>query len=199
MAEIHPEAIVENSYLGEYSRVKKHAELRNVYLDDYSYVSQGSMVVGTVIGKFVSVGPGCFIGLWEHDDQVSTHTFYLYETSGNFVRGYKNFKKDGIQTTIGSDVWIGAGAIVKKGVQISTGAIVGAGAVVTKDVEPYSIVVGHPAKKIRLRFSEEIIKSMLNSEWWNMPREDLQEMVNLELFSDLNKFLNYISAKNGIR
>jgi phosphonate metabolism protein (transferase hexapeptide repeat family) len=78
------------------------------------------------------------------------------------------------QVTIGHDVWIGHGAVVLAGRTIGTGAVVGAGAVVTKDVEPYTIVAGTPARVIRRRFSEEIEDKLMALAWWDWEHDQLQ-------------------------
>lgn len=77
------------------------------------------------------------------------------------------------QTIIGSDVWIGHNVSIKAGVTVGTGAVIGTGAVVTKDVPPYAIVAGVPAKVIRFRFSPDVIKALLKSEWWTLSDDDL--------------------------
>ena len=77
--------------------------------------------------------------------------------------------------TIGSDVWIGARAMIVDGVHVGHGAVVAAGAVVTKDVEPYSIVGGVPARVLRYRFPPEVIAGLLEIEWWNWPYHRIQE------------------------
>lgn len=92
---------------------------------------------------------------------------------------------------IGNDVWFGAGAIVLKGVNIGNGAVIGAGAVVTKDVPPYAIVAGNPARVLKLRFDADVIKSLLASKWWDMepafiatlPLNDVQRCI--EIFENL--------------
>ena len=78
------------------------------------------------------------------------------------------------RTIIGNDVWIGTNVLIKSGVTVGTGAVVGAGAVVTKDVPPYAVVCGVPAKVIKYRFPEEVCAKLLASEWWNMSDEDLK-------------------------
>ena len=91
----------------------------------------------------------------------------------------KRFAKhefDGIlRTVIGNDVWIGKRAIIKAGVKIGDGAVVGAGAVVTKDVPPYAIVAGVPAKIIKYRFDEDTIAQLLKTKWWNLSDEELEK------------------------
>jgi acetyltransferase-like isoleucine patch superfamily enzyme len=193
-ASVHETCFVAKSKIGFWSRLKENVEFRESVLGDYSYISKDSIVNKTTIGRFTSVGPGCYIGLWEHNVTVSTHSFYLYESSGGFVKGYKNYDKDYLTTTVGSDVWIGAGAIIRKGVTIGSGAIIGAGSVVTKDVEPYEIVAGIPARHMRFRFSEKDRKFFMGLNWWNLSREELQKAVDLGLFSDFEAFKAYFGG-----
>ena len=77
---------------------------------------------------------------------------------------------------IGNDVWIGRNAVIKDGVTVGDGAIIGTSAVVTKDVPPYAIVVGVPARIIRYRFSPEIIEALLELRWWDLPLEKIQHL-----------------------
>jgi len=186
---------VANSILKDYSRVKDYAEIVDSEIGKYSYVAQFSLVNKTVVGKFCSIAHGVYVGLWEHNMNVSTHSFYLYETSGNFVKGYKNYDKDAILTEIENDVWVGANSVILKGVTIHDGAIIGAGAVVTKDVPAYSIVVGNPARVIKYRFSKPDITFLLKSKWWNLPRGTIQDMVNKEVFCSIDKLKHYLRKR----
>jgi len=181
-------AKVNNSSLKYYSRMKDYSEIHSSYLGEYSYVSQYSIVNKSKIGKFCSVANGSYIGLWEHNTQVSTHSFYLYEHSGNFVKGCSGYDKDSVETVLGNDVWIGANAVIMKGVKIGDGAIIGASAVVTKDVEPYSIVVGNPAKVIKYRYPNEDIQWLLQLRWWDFSRERLKDIVAKGGFTDFKLF-----------
>jgi acetyltransferase-like isoleucine patch superfamily enzyme len=181
-------AKVDSSELKYYSRLKDYVELRNSVLGEYSYVSQFSIVNKTNIGKFCSIANGCYIGLWEHNTDVSTHPFFLYPHCGGFVNEYKDYKKDIIETNIGNDVWVGAGAIIMKGVTIGNGAIVGAGAVVTKNVEAYSIVVGSPAKVVKYRYCSEDIAWLESLKWWDFDREYLKQIIADGAFSSFEKF-----------
>ncbi|MFV0423100.1 CatB-related O-acetyltransferase [Oleidesulfovibrio sp.] len=183
---------VSGSTMHEYSRLKKNCELRDSVLGAYSYLSAGSMAVAADIGRFTSIGPGVYVGLWEHDTFTTTHTFYLYESSGGFCKGWRNFSRDHVRTTIGSDVWIGANAVIRKGVTVGHGAIIGASAVVTRDVPPYAVVTGVPAKVHEYRFSQEDRELLLKTAWWNLPREVLQDMVNKEVWYDLAELKAYL-------
>lgn len=189
---ISPKAVVRKSTLHDYARLKDYAELIDSDLGAYSYISQNSLVNKTQVGKFCSIGHGTYIGLWEHNMAVSTHSFYLYETSGNFVKGYKDYDKCALTTYLGNDVWVGANSVILKGRSIGDGAIVGAGSVVTRDVPPYAIAVGNPAKIVKYRFTSEDIAFLLRLQWWHAPREILQEMVDRQLFNavdDLREFV----------
>jgi acetyltransferase-like isoleucine patch superfamily enzyme len=181
-------AKVTNSELKFYSRMKDNSEIHSSILGEYSYISQYSIVNKSTIGKFCSIANGCYIGLWEHDTAVSTHSFYLYEHSGHFVNGYKNYQKDCVETHIGHDVWVGANAVIMKGVNVSDGAIIGASAVVTKDVPPYAIVVGNPARIIKYRFSKEDISWLLELRWWNFSRDKIKDIISKDAFSDFSMF-----------
>lgn len=187
-AEIAKTAKVVNSTMGTYARVKDYAELHASQLGDYSYISQHSLVNKTVIAKFTSIAQGCYLGLWEHNTEVSTHSFYLYEHSGHFVKGYTNYEKDSLLTHIGSDVWIGANAVILKGITIGNGAIIGAGSVVTKSVPPYAIAVGNPAKIIKYRYSPNEVDWFQQLQWWNLERDVIQKIVDQNGFKDFQLF-----------
>jgi len=184
---------VVNSNMGYYSRIKPSCHLRDTNLGDYSIVSNSTHVNATDIGKFDSIGYGNYIGLWEHNLYVTTHSFYLYETSGGFVKGYKNYEKDAIRTKICNDVWTGANVVILKGVCVGDGAIIGAGSVVTKDVPPYAIVVGNPARKLRYRFGKADIEYLINLKWWDLKKEIIQDMTEKNLWDSLDKIKNYLS------
>ena len=168
--QIAQSAIVKDSKLNDYVRIKDYTEVVSSKISEYSAVSQFSLINKSIIGKFCSIGHGAYSGLWEHNTQVTTHPFYLYETSGQFVKGYRNYDKDTIVTSIGNDVWVGANSVILKGVTIHDGAIIGAGSVVTKDVPAYAVVAGNPAKVIKYRFKEEDITFFLKIKWWNFSR-----------------------------
>ena len=181
-------ARVSNSTLKYYSRLKDYSEIHNSFLGKYSYISQYSIVNKSKIGKFCSIANGCYIGLWEHNTDVSTHSFYLYEHSGNFVQGYKNYDKDDIETSIGNDVWIGANAVIMKGVVIHDGVIIGSSAVVTKDIPAYAIVVGNPARVIKYRYNKEDIEWLLKLKWWNFKRKKIKKIIKKNGFNDFQLF-----------
>ena len=135
------------------------------------FVEEISKIIHTEIGNFCSIASDVNIGLEEHTLQnISTSPIF---TEVDNATGYSWIKKNHFipfkRTYIGNDVWIGFRASIKSGVKIGNGAVIATGAVVTKDVPPYAIVGGVPAKIIRYRFSEEIINELQKTEWWNLP------------------------------
>lgn len=187
-------AKVNNSKLKYYSRMKDYSEIHSSNLGEYSYISQYSIVNKSTIGKFCSISNGCYIGLWEHNTQVSTHSFYLYEHSGDFVEGYTDYDKDTIETVLGNDVLVGANAVIMKGVKIGDGAIIGASSVVTKDVPSYSVVVGNPARVIKYRYNKEDIEWLLQLKWWDFSRDKLKKIIDQNGFNDFNLFKKIVGA-----
>lgn len=147
-------------------------------LGRFTYVNNSTMIIMTVVGRFTCIGPECLVGgLGAHPtDRKSTHRMF-YSKSRQEWAPYcqrENFEEKK-QTSIGNDVWIGARVVVMDGVTIGDGAIVAAGSIVTKDVEPYAIVGGVPARLIRYRFEPAIIQSLLAEAWWNDKPEKLIE------------------------
>ena len=147
-------------------------------LGEYSYSGAKFISPNTKIGKYCSIAIGSMIGLDYHPcDFVSTSPV-TYKN----VQNMEKFKK----VNIGNDVWIGANAIVlPNGGNIGNGAIIGAGSVVTHDVPPYAIVAGVPAKIIRYRFNESQIEKLEKIQWWDFPKEIIEELP----FENIQDFL----------
>ncbi|WP_125574506.1 CatB-related O-acetyltransferase [Levilactobacillus huananensis] len=138
----------------------------DVSIGDESYVNRNSSLENCEIGKYCSISEGVFISTWEHNYKaVSTHPFAESEE-------FRKRKRD--KVIIGNDVWIGLRAIVMEGVHIGDGAVIGAGAVVTKNVMPYEIVGGIPAKHIKWRTDPETIQFLEEYRWWDKSKEQLE-------------------------
>lgn len=175
---------------GEKNTIYPYVSLKEVSLGDLTYIAQGTEIVKTRIGKFCSIGPDCKIGLGKHPSHtfVSTHPAFfstLEQAQVSFVD--KSYFEEYENIVIGNDVWLGANVVVVDGVSISDGVIVAAGSVVTKDVPPYAVVGGVPAKIIKYRFDEDEIKQLLKIKWWDMNIEYLRK--NVEKFHDIKLFL----------
>lgn len=156
------------------AKVASGAALTKVKMGRYSYVGSYTHITDTEIGSFCSIGGNCGIGGGMHPlDHASTSPVFL---QGRNILG-KNFANIQYQPSekviIGNDVWIGECAYIMPGITIGDGAVIGAHAVVTRDVEPYTVVAGVPAREIRKRFDEETIKELTALKWWDWSDEML--------------------------
>lgn len=135
-----------------------------------------------IIGKFCSLAYGVrflFNSANHNMDSLSTYPFPIfYEEWGLDPKDVTSSWSNKGDIIIGNDVWIGYEAVIMAGVTIGDGAIIGTRALVTKDVPPYTIVGGIPAKPIRKRFSEQTIASLLELEWWNWPKERIAKNIH---------------------
>ena len=194
-AKVNKNTVLEgNNYIGRWSSVK------NTKIGFASYIGSKTTLNNVKIGKFCSIGSGISIIDGKHPTNVfaSTHpAFYSVNNASqlNFVSENKfqefSFADDnGTVVEIDNDVWIGNDVRILGGVKIGDGAVVGSCALVTKDVEPYSIVGGVPAKTIKKRFSDDIIQKLLENKWWNKDVEWIRS--HAEDFDDVEKLLSEI-------
>lgn len=147
-----------------------------VKMGKYSYMGFYNSVCDTTIGSFCSIASYCAIGGGRHPmNAVSTSpVFYAGRNSmGKNFSSIPEEKNQGVE--IGNDVWIGEAVFINDGVKIGTGAVIGAHSVVTKDIPPYAIVAGAPARVLRYRFDEETVKRLLESKWWEWSDEKLSK------------------------
>ncbi len=152
--------------------------LRFCTIGDYTYLSYGARLSYVVTGKFCSVGPNFCAGHGIHPtDGVSTAPMFYSTLRQNGVTLVTETTVDERRPIhIGNDVFVGMNVTILDGVTIGDGAVIGAGAVVVKDVPPYAIAVGSPARVVRYRFSEETIAKLLRTKWWDWPEEKLREV-----------------------
>jgi phosphonate metabolism protein (transferase hexapeptide repeat family) len=165
----HRESNILRCTIGNYCRVGRDCLLTDSEIGDYTLVSQGAMVNISKIGRFCGISHYSRIGAEEHPlNRVTAHEITYWPSFG-FVKEVdetvyrRRWEKP---TVIENDVFIGHAGIVMPGVRIGDGAIIGAGSVVTKDVEPYCIVAGVPAKIIRMRFEDDVIRCLMRIRWW---------------------------------
>ncbi|MDE6649358.1 MAG: CatB-related O-acetyltransferase [Muribaculaceae bacterium] len=143
-----------------------------------------------IIGKFCSIACGVkfIFNCANHTlKSLSTYTFPLFFEEWDLPKSEVSTAWDNKgDIIIGNDVWIGYDAVIMAGVKIGDGAIIGARAVVTKDVEPYSIVGGVPAKEIRKRFTPDIIEKLQNLQWWNWPENKIRDAISAIKCGDID-------------
>lgn len=175
--------------LGRFTEIGERVILRDVTVGDFTYFERNSEGIYTDVGRFCSIASNVRLNALEHPmERVSMHKmtyrpneYFRFMTLDSDFRERRSNKR----VIIGHDVWIGYGAVIMPGVNIGHGAVIGANAVVTKDVAPYEIVGGVPAKRLRMRFSDNIIHALLDLNWWNWPLniiyQALPDMQNLAI------------------
>jgi acetyltransferase-like isoleucine patch superfamily enzyme len=154
----------------------KHIEvMHNTYISadscigDYTYIGFNCFVTKAVVGRYCSIANDVAIGQGEHNiARVSTSSLFYSDSYTELVKG---------DCIIGDDVWIAHGSIVRRGVNIGIGAVIGANSFVNKDVPPFAVVAGNPARIIRYRFEKEIQERILASRWWLLPLEEARGVV----------------------
>lgn len=177
---IRGKAII-NSNIHHTAVVYSGSQIVNSQLGRYSYCGCDCEINNTDIGSFCSISHRVYIGGAEHPiNWVSTSPVFENVRHSGPSKRFSQFDVPlPKRTVIGNDVWIGYGATIKQGVQIGHGAIIGSKALVTKDIPPYAIVGGIPAKVIKYRFEKEIIDGLLLTKWWNLPDEEIQKYSHL--------------------
>lgn len=163
--------------VGQHCEILEHSYLEYSTLGDFSYVGEHCTVADAQIGRFSAIANQVRIGAPNHPmERASQHRFTYcpeyYDASAMRDHGFFS-RRRAASVIIGNDVWIGHGVIVLPGITVGNGAVLAAGAVVTKDVAPYTVVGGVPAKPIRVRFTPAIAARLQKIAWWNWPLEKL--------------------------
>jgi hypothetical protein len=168
---IHPTAEIRNTVLGRFTEIDERCKIVDAEIGDYSYVIRDSEIWAARIGKFANIASHVRINATNHPTwRASLHHFTYraqdYWPDAEMETAFFDWRRENM-VIVGHDVWIGHGATLLPGVNVGNGAAIGAGAVVSKDVAPYTIVGGVPAKVIRARFSPEIGARMDALAWWD--------------------------------
>ena len=180
-----------DSDIGAWTEIGRNTTMIESCFGDYSYTAGDVDMIYTEVGKFCSIASHVRINPGNHPMQRVTqhHMTYRRKEFGFAETDDAEFFewRRSQRCMIGHDVWIGHGVTIMPGVSVGTGAVIGSGAVVTKDVEPYQIVVGVPAQPKRKRFSDEIITQLLDIAWWDWDRATLE--ARFEDFYDMDAFI----------
>ena len=200
---VDPTAAVQDSRLGRYTEVGARTKLLEVELSDYSYVVNDSDIAYSRIGRFCSIAAMTRINPGNHPMDRASQSHFTYRASAYFPGERDEVEffawRRSHRVTIGNDVWIGHGAIVLAGRVVGDGAVIAAGAIVTKDVAPYAIVGGNPARVIRPRFPASIVRRMQALKWWDWPHERLRQALpdfrKLSAEAFLNKYEPQIALR----
>ena len=187
---IHPSSLIRDSTLGEWTDIGPNCSIVESEIGDYTYCAGDVSIIYATVGRFCSIASHVRINPGNHPMHRVTQHHMTYRRSmfgfGEDDTEFFQWRRDH-HVTIGHDVWIGHAAIIMPGVTIGTGAVIGSQAVVTKDVAPYTIVGGVPAKVIRERFPAETAERLTRIAWWDWPREVLE--ARFDDLLDLDRFL----------
>lgn len=188
-------AAIRYSFVHPSAKIESGSSFISSSIDRHSFCGYDCDVYLARIGRFTSIASGVVIGGARHPmEWVSmSPVFYAGRDSvkAKFAE-HKLMPHDGV--IIGHDVWIGRSAIVLAGVTVGDGSVIGAGSVVTKDVPPYAIMAGNPARLIRYRFDENVIRKLEEIKWWNFSEARLKTFGGV--FNDVERFLSAVQAQS---
>lgn len=186
---LHDNVIVHDSTIGAWTELGSGTRISESTFGDYSYTAGDVDIVYTDVGKFCSIASHVRINPGNHPMWRVTQHHMTYRRRqygfGEDDTQFFQWRRDH-RCTVGHDVWIGHGALIMPGVSVGTGAVIGSGAVVTKDIAPYTIAVGVPARPIRTRFDAITVERLLATAWWDWDHETLKtrfdDLLNVETF-----------------
>lgn len=192
------ETMIINTYTQGHCKISRGTTISNSSISKYFAIGLYSFMQRCECSRYVTIGSRVSIGAFSHPTNWLSTLEFQFRDSSKFYgdtlepKDHKNIDGHVKTTSIGPDVWIGDNAFVRSGVNIASGAIIGAGAVVVKDVEPFAIQAGNPAKTIKYRFNESIRKRIIDIEWW---KYDIKQLGGIS-FNNIEKAIEEIKKKN---
>lgn len=194
-ADISNTAIIINSTIGELCMIGNDTRFCYSSLGDYSYVGDNSHIFSSSIGKYSSLSWNVTIGPGVHQYQRITSHAMLYASRFRMLsqvdRFYDQYAEECI---IGNDVWIGCNATIFRNVRIGDDCIIGANAIITRDIPPYSVIVG-VNQHLKYRFSMDIIERLLKIQWWNYSNERIKSCIEMIAQEPTNALLDMLEEK----
>jgi len=191
---VHPDATLSNTTIGAYCEVGNGTRLQNVSFGDYAYCDRLCDIANARIGKFANIASMVRIGATDHPlDRASLHHFmyraaYYWDDAQDEAALFA--ARAARVTVIGHDTWLGHGCMIKPGLTIGDGAVIGSGAMVTKDVAPYAIVAGNPARLVRMRQPPDIAARLVALAWWDWDHARLRTALDDFRSMDAAAFLH---------
>lgn len=188
---IHRDCMIVDTTFGEWTEIGRNSFFQESEIGDYTYFDGYNQVSYTYVGKFCSIASFVRLNPGNHPIHRVTQHHMTYRRrmfclSDTDDEEFFNWRREN-KVTIGHDVWLGHNVCVMPGVTIGNGAVVGSSSVVTKDIEPYTINVGVPARPIKRRFSEKIADALEHIKWWDWSHEEIKEC--LTEFNDIEAFI----------
>jgi phosphonate metabolism protein (transferase hexapeptide repeat family) len=175
---IHPDCDIAATTFGRYTEIGRGSRIVNAHVGDYSYTDRYAEIANARIGKFANIAAFSRIGPTDHPLHTASLHHFLYRSADYFddtARDAAFFEHRATRLVhVGHDTWVGHGAVIMPEVTLHDGAVVAAGAVVTRDVAPYSIVAGVPARALKQRQPQDIAERLIALAWWDWPHERLR-------------------------
>lgn len=201
--------------LASFAKIMNSSSLGNLFLGLSSCINRSelgryvgvayfSYLADVISGNYCTFGSRVSVGAFSHPtDSFTVHEVGYRNTTESYgetmladdSQGYLDSRS--IKTRIGNDVWVGDNSVIIKGIEVGDGAIVAAGSIVTKDVAPYSIVGGNPARTIRMRFPDDIIGKIQATRWWDLSMKELQGIPPEDISMSLEALEKLRSRRGG--
>ncbi len=186
---ISSSSVIKDCSFGEYVEIGSNNNIQDSIIDDYSYTSENCQIIHSTIKKFVNIASYVRLNPSPHPMSWASqhHMQYRREMFGFGIddEDFFDWRKER-RVEIGNDVWLGHNVVIMGDVNIGNGAVIGSSAVVTKDIPPFAIAVGNPAKVIRYRFDEDTINALQSIAWWDWDYEKIKDSIDdfksIELF-----------------